>query len=493
MPTTRSTASPGPATAGETVNTPYIVMTIMSMATPMTVFTGIIPLGFAATGLLGMPAAFVLSGAFMSLFYAAYTRMAPLIGNPGSFAGYIAHGLGRVAGVGGALVALVAYGVLLWGLFGFVGTAAGPLAQNRLGIDLPWWVYAVLAWALVAWLGHRRVRDAARVVAGLLVLELTAIVAFSVTNLVHPAAGIITYEALVPSALITPGMGSLVALSVIGFIGIEGVVVFAKVCADPSRTVPRAAQITIVATTVLYAAGSWALTVAAGSGGIVEAARQHGTELVFQLALPYLGEDAVDVMKLLLLTSVLAAMIGFHNAGARYLLSLGKEHTTPLWLGTTSPRTGAPVAGSRVQSAVTLLVILVYGIAGIDPVTYLFYWAGAAGALGVLMLMTATAWSTVLYFVRTPRNTPILWWIVAITGALGVSWMLAAVASNFSFVLGEQPGSPAARIIPVILCSAGAIGVAWGLWLRSTRPDDYLAIGLGGTHESAGATGIHGR
>ncbi|RDI35378.1 APC family permease [Lentzea flaviverrucosa] len=488
MPAIGSTAGPGTASAaGRSVNTPYIVMVIMSMATPMTVFTGIIVIGYAATGLTGIPAAFLLSGLLMSLFYAAYTRMAPLIGNPGSFSGYIAHGLGRIAGVGGAFVALLSYGVLLWGLFGFVGTAAGPLAKKWLGVEAPWWVFALLAWAAVAWLGHRRVRDSARVVAVLLVLELGAIVVFSVTNLLHPADGVITTETLLPGTLFTPGMGALLALTVIGFVGIEAVVVFAKECADPGRTVPRAAQITIAATTVLYAGGSWALSVAAGLDGIVDAARQHGTDLVFQLALPHLGENAVDVMKLLLITSVVAAMIGFQGAGSRYLLALGKEHSLPRWLGTTSPRTGAPVAASRVQSAVTLMVIVFYAVLDIDPVQYLFYWAGAAGALGVLMLMTATAWSTVLYFARTARDTPLFWWVVAGAGALGISWMLFQVGSNFSLVLGSEPGSLPARIIPLVLCAAGAIGVTWGTWLRFTRPADYQAIGQGGTHEIAKA------
>ncbi|WP_232837241.1 APC family permease [Lentzea terrae] len=456
---------------------------VLSAATPLTVFTGIIPTGFAQTGLIGIPAAFVVVGVVVSLFFAGFTRMAPQIGNPGSFVGYIAHGLGRIAGVGGAAVALTAYSILLWGLFGFVGTAAAPLGQKWFGWDLPWWAYALGAWALVGWLGHRRVRDAGRVVGVLLGLEVAAIAVCSVTNLLNPAGGTVTTATLSPTNLFTPGYGAVLALAVIGFIGIESVVVFAKECDRPQRTVPLAAYVTIGITTVLYAGCSWALSVAAGPDGIVGAAQAHGPELVFHLARPYLGDAAIDVLHLLLLTSVLAAMVSFHNCGARYLLSLGKEHVLPRVLGRTSPKTGAPVAGSWVQSAATLLVIAVYAVLGLDPVRFLFYWAGASGAVGVLLLMTATAWSIVLYFVRAADRTAIRWWAIAILAAIGVSWVLVEALTHFALLLGEAPGPQPTRIILAVFGGVAAIGVTWAVWLRLTRHQDYLAIGLGGTRE----------
>lgn len=495
MPSPSSTAPPRTGAAGRTVSTPYMVWTVMSMATPLTVFTGIIALGYAATGLTGIPAAFILVGCIVSLFFTVYTRMAPLIGNPGSFAGYIAHGLGRIAAVGGAGVALIAYSILLWGLFGYFGPEVAPLAARWLGWDLPWWAYALVAWAFVAWAGHLRLRNAARVVGILLGLELLAIVVFSVTNLLHPARGVVTTDTLSFTSLFVPeGRGALMALAFIGFIGIEAIVTFAKECNDPHRTIRRAAYATILFTTAIYAVGAWALSVATGPDSIVGAAQAHGTELVFHLARLHLWSWVVTLGKLLLLTSVLAAAIGFHNASARYLLALGKERVLWRKLDMTSPKTGAPVAGSRAQSVATLLVILFYAMFEIEPVRHLFYWAGGAGAVGVLILMTATAWSIVAYFVRkVARSTPLWWWAIAVLAALGVSWVLVEALANFALLIGEPPSAQPTRIILLVFGGVAAIGVTWGVWLRLTRPEDYQAIGLGGTHEITGPTTASGR
>lgn len=490
MPSTRSTPPPGTGASGRMVGALYMMWTVMSMATPLTVFTGIIVLGYAATGLTGIPAAFILLGCIVSLFFTVYTRMAPLIGNPGSFASYIAHGLGRISGVGGAGVALAAYSILLWGLFGYFGPEVALLAEKSFGLDLPWWTYALAAWAFVAWAGHLRVRNAARIVGILLSLEILAIVVFTVTNVLHPAGGVVTTDTLSFTSLLVPqGRGALLALAFIGFIGIEGIVTFAKECVEPERTIPRAAFATILVTTLIYALGAWGLSVATGPDGIVGAAQAHGTELVFHLARPHLGSDVVTLLKLLLLTSVLAAAVGFHNATARYLLGLGKEHVLPGWLGNTSPRTGAPVAGSRAQSVVTLLVIIVYAVVEIEPVRHLFYWAGGAGAIGVLILITATAWSIVLYFVRKNRSTPAWWWAIAVLAALGVSWVLVEALANFALLIGEPPSPQPTRIILLVFGGVAAIGVTWGAWLRLTRPEDYRAIGLGGTREVASPAG----
>jgi hypothetical protein len=61
----------------------------------------------------------------------------------------------------------------------------------------------------------------------------------------------------------------------------------------------------------------------------------------------------------------------------------------------THPRTGAPIVGSAAQSAVALLVVGAFAVAGADPVLKLFTWLTNLGALGVLLLMTVTSFAVV--------------------------------------------------------------------------------------------------
>lgn len=77
MPALCPTASPGPATAGRTAISPYVVMVIRSMAPPMIVSTVIVVIGYAETGLTG-------TGLLMSLFCAAYIRSSPLFKHAGA-------------------------------------------------------------------------------------------------------------------------------------------------------------------------------------------------------------------------------------------------------------------------------------------------------------------------------------------------------------------------------------------------------------------------
>ena len=61
------------------------------------------------------------------------------------------------------------------------------------------------------------------------------------------------------------------------------------------------------------------------------------------------------------------------------------------WLGVTSATTGAPRNGSLLQSVLGLLAIVLAAVFGLDPTTYLFFWCSSLGALGVLVLITATS------------------------------------------------------------------------------------------------------
>src|SRR5699024_11544398 len=87
-----------------------------------------------------------------------------------------------------------------------------------------------------------------------------------------------------------------------------------------------------------------------------------------------------------------------HDAVARYMFALGREGVLPEALGRTSTRTGAPQAASLVQTVVGAAVIAGYALGGLDPLVELFFYAGTAGGLGVLLLVTVTAVAIVVFF-----------------------------------------------------------------------------------------------
>ncbi|HZN18896.1 MAG TPA: APC family permease [Micromonosporaceae bacterium] len=459
---------------------PAVVFFVLSAAAPLTVTAGVIPTGYAVTGVTGIPLAFLVVAVVLALFSVGYVAMARHVANAGAFYAYIARGLGRPAGVGAAWVALLAYNLLQVGLYGAVGAAATPLLDQWLGIAPPWWGSAVLAWALVAVLGVLRVDVNGTVLAVLLVAEVGVVGLYAAANLAHPAGGVVTVDTLAPGNLLVPGVGAILALAVLGFVGFESAVVFSEESRNPRRTVPTATYLSVVLIAVMYALASWAMTVATGPDRVVTAAAEQGPELVFNLAAGQLGQPFADIGHALFLTSLLAAMISFHNTTARYMFALGREQVLPAALGRTSRRTGAPKVGSLVQSAIGLAVIVTYAVAGWDPLVQLFFWCGTSGGIGVLLLVAATSVAVVAFFAHCPAGLPLSRRLVApalAAGALGVVVTLAV--ANIDTLLGVSPDSPLRWVVPGGYLAAALVGVGWGLALRSARPEVYATIGLG--------------
>ncbi len=477
------------ALAADRLGVPAVVFFVMSAATPLTVVAGVITLAYAITGLLGLPLAFLLIGALLALFGVGYVAMSRYVANAGAFYAYIAAGLGRPVGVGAAWVALLAYNLLQVGLYGVIGAAASPLLEMWLGVSLPWWVIALVAWLIVGVLGLQQVDINGRVLAVLLCAEVAVITVFSVASLGNPAGGSITLTTLDPGNLFASGIGAILALGVLGFVGFEAATVFAEESKNPRRTVPTAMYTAIAIIAIIYALAAWSMSVAVGPDAIVAAAAEQDIDLIFNLAGDHLGAVFADIGYALLLTSLLAAMIAFHNITARYGFALGRERVLPAVFGRTSHRSGSPKVASLVQSLIGLAVITTYAVAGWDPLVQLFFWGGTSGGLGVLLLIALTAMAVVAFFGRNPSGENLWRRLLAPLAAIaGLLVVVGLALAHFGTLLGVPEdhllrwGVPAAYLIVAVL------GTCWGLALRSSRPDVYAGIGKGAKAVTTGIT-----
>jgi amino acid transporter len=370
---------------------------------------------------------------------------------------------GGPAGVGAALVAALAYNLLQVGLYGMFGpTLAGYLA-DKVGLDLDWWVWSLGAWALVAALGVLRVDLNGRVLGVLLCAEVAVLLVLAVAGLGDPAAGV-PLTSLSPGGLFGhDGVGALLVIALLGYVGFEAAAVFSEEARAPRRTVPVAVYTSLALIGAIYALSSWAMSVHYGDDQVAAVAAEQGPGMLFAMSGPVVAEIATW----LFITSLFAAMISFHNAVARYMFALGRERVLPAALGRTESRTGAPRIASLTQSAIGLAVIVVYALAGWDPMVQLFFWLGTSGAFGVLCLLATTSIAVITFFARDPRGENAL---------LAMVW---AGLANYATLLGVAPGSTEAWALPAAFAGAGALGVGYGIWLRSARPSVYRGIGLG--------------
>lgn len=456
-----------------------IVLFTLSAAAPLAVVSGVIPTGFATTGVLALPVAFVIVALVLGLFAVGFVTMAARVANAGALYTYVVHGLGRRVGVGAAWLALVAYNCLQIGLYGLIGAATVPLLPGWAGQVLPWWLVAVTAWAVVAILGLRRIDINGRVLAVLLIAEISLIVLLDVGNLAHPDGGQISTDPLSPAGLVGPGLGAVLVLAVLGFVGFEGSVVLSEEARDPRRTVRTATYVSLAVIAALYAVSAWSMTVTVGPDQIAAVAGAEGPELMYTLAADHFGPSVATAGRVLLVSSLLAAMISFHATVSRYIFALGREGVLPVAFGRTSA-TGAPKPASIAQSTASLTVIGIYAVGGWDPVLWLFYLGGAVGGLGVLLLLALASVAIVTYFIRNPARES--WWHARLAPAAAAVLMVATAGLatvNFGTVLGPDAPAWLAIAVPLVYMIVTVGGIAYAVVLRHRRPSDYDHIGLG--------------
>jgi amino acid transporter/ribosomal protein S18 acetylase RimI-like enzyme len=457
-----------------------VVFFVVAAAAPLTTAAGGITMGFAVTGVLGLPVTYVVVAVVFAVFAAGYVAMSRHITNAGAFYTYVVHGLGRVPGVGASFVALLAYNAMQIGLYGLFGAALSGLLATLFGVSVQWWVCALIGWAVIAVIGVLRVDVNSRVLAVLLVAECVMVFIYDLVFLGHPAGSEVSYATLNPANLWSSGWGASLAVAVAGFVGFEGTAVFAEETKDPRRTVARATFIAIAFIGLLYTLSSWTLSVVTGPDLIVVASTEQGPMLLFNLGQGYLGTLVTEIAQVLFVTSLFAALLSFHNTVSRYLFSLGREEVLPRGLGATHYRTGSPYAGSVAQSVLALLVLVIAAAVQLDPLVTLFFVGTNLGALGVLILMVLTSAAVIGYF--RARPTLERTWSSTVAPAmggvllLGVLWLMLA---NFHTLLNVPEGDVRSWALPSAFAVVGVAGVAWGWYLKSERPEVYRTVGLG--------------
>jgi amino acid transporter len=198
----------------------------------------------------------------------------------------------------------------------------------------------------------------------------------------------------------------------------------------------------------------------------------------------HFGDTVANAANLLLLTSVFAALLSFHNTVARYLFAAGREKVLPAVMARTGRRTSAPYVGSLLQTVLAVIVVAVFAALGRDPVLELFTWLSYVSAVGLLVLMVGTSVAVFAYLNRH-RGAETLWQrtIAPILATLALGAITVMTIVNSDAMLGAEANSPLRYILPGLVGVAVVLGAAWGLVLRSSQPAVYDRIGKGGPAE----------
>jgi amino acid transporter len=462
-----------------------LVFMVVAAAAPLTVMAGVSPLGLMIGG-VGAPVGYLAAGAVLVVFAVAFTRMTKYVSGGGAFYAYIAKGLGSGWGLAAAILALVSYNTLQIGVYGLFAAQTRQTLADLFGINVPWPVIALVALGLVlvvAWMG---IDVGAKVLGVLLVLESGILLLLSIGILSSGGASGVDFASFSPSAAFGPGMGAVLAFAFAAFMGFESTALYRREARDPERTIPRATYVAVGFMAVFYCFVLWTVVIGFGSADVVEAARANIPGLFYAATETYVGPWAATLMRLLVISSVYASQIAFHNAITRYTRALSEDGVLPAWIGKVHPRFGSPYRASVVQTIVAVVVIVGFALAGSDPVTGLLLWVNTPGVVGVVVLQLLTAISCAVFFLRRNKSasTP-----AALTAAVASSVLLAGATyiliDNVALLTNAPLGVNVVLvgIVPVTLLVGGVLAVL----LRNRRPETYARVGEGASAQEVTA------
>jgi amino acid transporter len=461
-----------------TLGVPSIFFYIIAAASPLTVVVALFPIIIGAGNGVGMPGAFVIAAVVLMIFAVGYVAMSRHVTNAGAFYAYVTLGLGRIAGLGSASLAIFAYNAIQAGLYGGFGYYAAELLNPALGISVPWWVYAFVGLLLCLGLGVQGVHSGARVLGVFMTLEVLMITVLSVFSLFGDAVPVseFSFEPFNPSVVLAGALGVALMFAHASFIGFEGSAIYGEEARDPARTIPRATYLSIAFMGILYAVSGWLIMNALGLGDVVAIATETGGNFIFVASDTIIGHNISLLFQILIVTATFAAIVTFHNNVSRYLFSLGRQNLVWKPLGWTLPRRQTPWVASIVQSLMVGVVIVAFAIAGQDPFATLFTWATGIGTIGVIASQLVAGIAIFVFFRKSnvdkrPWNTV----IAPLLAIAGLTGFFILTLDSLDILLGVQGATAALMVSLVFLALLG--GVAYGLYLRFFAPDRYELVG----------------
>ncbi|MGN6082131.1 APC family permease [Trinickia sp.] len=468
---------PGDGLSKNAVGLPQIVFFVVAAAAPLTAMVGATPAAFSLGNGVGVPGAFVLAGVMYLIFSIGYAAMSRHISNAGAFYAYIANGLGRPLGVGGAFIAIAAYNAVQIAIYSMFGFFLNNGILQHYGIDVPWWTFVLACIAIVHFCGARHIEFSGRLLGMLMIGEIAIVTLLDVAIVVKGGGpGGLSAVPFSPAAVFSPGLGTALVFVLGSYMGFEATAIFSEEARDAKVTIPRATYLAVVLIMVFYAFSAWAIVEAWGEHQIVAQATKDPANLWFAVSNRLLGSVATDVMNVLLVTSLFAAILSFHNTITRYFYAMGREGV--LWgkLGHTCPTYHCPDVAGKVQTAIALVTVCGSALLHLDPFAILFSWMSALATIGIIAVQILVAASVIAFFARDSRDTTLVHRLIApLLSVVALGACLVLVIRNLSVLSGSD--SRLVSLFPYVVLAIGTAGV-WAA-LRLRRKDPALYRGLG--------------
>lgn len=449
-----------------------IVFLVLAAVAPLTGIVVVAGLAMALGNGGGAAASFFTVAIILLIFSVGYAQMSRELVNAGGFYAFVVKGLGRTGGLIAGLIATIGYNFFVVGTIGTSGFFMQTIIADLTGLDVHWYIWGLASIIASFFMARRGVDFSSKILGIALVLEVALLIVFDIAVLVQTGFAL---EAFSPTAVFSGSFPIGLLIAATGFLGFEATALFGEEAKQPLKTIPRATYSAIIAIGLVLGLTTWAVVSAIGVAQTQGVAIDHlaAGDLLFSLAEQYVGTTFLTIMLILLLISLFAAMLAFHNSATRYLYSLGRARILPHVLARTGSN-GTPVIAGLVQAGFAALVALAFMLSGANPLEAIVPPMLGFGTLSIIVLQALAALSILVHFRRT-RSPKILSTLVApLISFLLLGTIVVMAIANFDIVAGSD--ALAIRLLPWLLAITAVGGLIYGAWLKANRPLVYAGL-----------------
>lgn len=451
-----------------------VVFFVVAAASPLTGVVGALPVTYFIGNGVGVPTMFIMAGLLLLLFSAGFVTMSKYVVNAGAFYAYIVQGIGVRSGLGGLSVALLAYTAIQLAVSAMFGFFTDEFLRTHWGIQIPWWVYSILMQMVVVFLGISKVEIGGKVLGLILLLEVGVV--FLLDAIIIADAPTLTFNSFSPEVFMSGNLGISLVFAICSFIGFEATAIYSEECKDPQKTVARATIIAVSIITLFFAITSWSLIQSIGEDKLVSVAASDPGLLVYNVAVQHLGQWSIQLMSLLLITSLFAATQAFHNSLARYLFTMSRDGLVWSKMASIHPKNNTPYISSIVQGVFIIAILSLAAYAAMDPMMGVFAWGSVIASMSILVLQIGVSVAVVNFFRKNKQLKAPLWntLLAPLVAIVGMSTILILVLQNLGTLSGID--SPIIQLVPWFVFGCAIFGVIWAQMIQVLNPAKFVKL-----------------
>ena len=347
------------------------------------------------------------------------------------------------------------------GAIGFLGYLASTTFQEAAGVNIPWWIFALITFAIVWALTHFGIRLSMRTTALFGAIEILIMLALAITFLIHPGPGSSYIAPLQPSNAPNHWEGILAGMvfSILALSGFEAPAPLAQETRRPGTFISRAVMLSLLLIGLFYIFTSYSSAIGWGTGNM--AAFASAANPYYQLGHALWGAGWWFIF-IAIVNSAIACGMACTNAASRVAYTMSQAGTLPPRFGRIHPVYRTPTFAIAVQQIIGIVAVLLVGLL-LAPDT-IFGFLGTITTLAVIVLYIMANIALTAYIRREHRADYNPWrhLVLPVVGTLAllpVLWITVYPVPPWPY-----------RITPYIFIAALLVGFGYMMWRERRTP-----------------------